>query len=174
MLDGLRIGSSPEHRVLFRLILTCCHPNTTTPSSERFRRSLEAWGPASQELLTKLKVGIVGLGSVGALAAEAMGRIGVHRLVLIDMDRIERHNLDRLLHAGPWDVGRYKVDLAAENLERAASHPFHELLVLPLSLRDSKAYRALADCDVILACADKPIARGPYESPCCLPPDPGN
>ena len=126
---------------------------------DRFRRSVETWGTGGQELLEQLKVGIVGLGSVGALAAESMGRMGVRRLVMIDMDRVERHNLDRLLNAGRWDVGRYKVDVAAEHLERTAAYPFHELVALPLSLRESRAYRSLADCDVILACADKPIAR---------------
>lgn len=128
-------------------------------SLERYRRSVEAWGLENQALLGQLKVGIVGLGSVGALAAEAMGRMGVRRLVLIDMDCVEPHNLDRLVNAGRWDIGRYKVHVAAEHLERTASHPFYELLALPLSLRESIAYRALADCDVILACADKPIAR---------------
>lgn len=126
---------------------------------DRFRRSMEAWGIAGQDILGQIKVGVVGLGSVGALAAEAMGRMGVRRLVLIDMDRIERHNLDRLVNAGRWDIGRYKVHVAAEHLERTAEEPFDELLALPISLRQSTAYRALADCDVILACADKPIAR---------------
>ena len=126
---------------------------------KRFRRSVEAWGRSGQELLSQLRVGIVGLGSVGALAAETMGRMGVRRLVLIDMDRVEEHNLDRLLHAGRWDIGRYKVHLAADNLERSASGLLRDLLVLPLSLRDRGAFRSLADCDVVLACADKPIAR---------------
>ena len=135
------------------------HSGTRRSSLERFRRSVEAWGAGGQELLGQLKVGIVGLGSVGALAAEAMGRMGIRQLVLIDMDRVEQHNLDRLVNAGRWDIGRYKVHVAAEHLERTASYPFHELLALPLSLRASSAYRALADCDVILACADKPIAR---------------
>ena len=134
-------------------------PGATKLSMERFRRSVEAWGVEGQEFLGKLKVGIVGLGSVGALAAEAMGRMGIQRLVLIDMDRVEQHNLDRLINAGRWDIGRHKVHVAAEHLERTASSPFHELVALPLSLRESSAYRALADCDVILACADKPIAR---------------
>lgn len=128
-------------------------------SASRYRRSIEAWGEAAQERLGQLRVGIVGLGSVGSLAAEAMGRIGIRRLVLIDMDRVECHNLDRLLHAGPWDIGRHKVHLAAEYLDRAASQPFLELQPVPLSLRESEAYRALANCDVILGCADKPIAR---------------
>ena len=134
-------------------------PTSTGRVLDRFRRSVETWGIGGQELLEQLRVGIVGLGSVGALAAEAMGRMGVRRLIMMDMDRVERHNLDRLLNAGRWDVGRYKVDVAAEHLERTAAYPFHELVALPLSLRDSRAYRSLADCDLILACADKPIAR---------------
>ena len=134
-------------------------PKGTKSSLERFRRSVEAWGVGGQELLGQLKVGIVGLGSVGALAAEAMGRMGIRRLVLIDMDHVERHNLDRLVNAGRWDIGRYKVHVAAEHLERTTSYPFDELVALPLTLRDPTAYRALADCDIILACADKPIAR---------------
>ena len=58
-----------------------------------------------------------------------------------------------------WDIGRYKVHLSAEHLERTTSHMFDELIAIPLSLRETSAYRALADCDVILTCADKPIAR---------------
>lgn len=135
------------------------HASLAELSAFRFRRSVEAWGTESQASLAALRVGIVGLGSVGALAAEIMGRIGVRRLVLVDMDRIEEHNLDRLLHAGRWDLGRYKVHLAAEHLERCADGALDELVVLPISLRKAKAYRALADCDVILGCADKPIAR---------------
>ena len=149
---------SPEHLTL-QANPQLHDPDGPSSPLERFRRSLEAWGVAGQERLGQLKIGIVGLGSVGALAAEAMGRMGIRQLVLIDMDRVEHHNLDRLIHAGRWDIGRYKVHLSAEHLERTASQPFHELLALPLSLRVSKAYRALADCDVILACADKPIAR---------------
>ena len=148
---------SPEH-LSFQTKSHSFRPDSAA-TLEGFRRSVEAWGVAGQELLGQLKVGIVGLGSVGALAAEAMGRMGIRRLVLIDMDRVEDHNLDRLIHAGRCDIGRYKVHLSAEQLERAAYHPYDELIVLPSSLRDSSAYRKLADCDVILACADKPIAR---------------
>ncbi len=155
--DSVRIVS-PE-RLSFQARPSRTSDQQSQTSSDRFRRSIEAWGTAGQELLGHLKVGIVGLGSVGALATEAIGRIGIRRVVLVDMDTVEHHNLDRLIHAGPSDVGRHKVHVAAENLERTASQPFHELHAIPTSLREQTAYRALADCDVILACADKPIAR---------------
>lgn len=149
---------SPK-RILLHINPQIAEADERESNFERYRRSIEAWGVAGQDIIGQIKVGIVGLGSVGALAAEAMGRMGVRRLVLVDMDRVERHNLDRLVNAGRWDIGRYKVHVAAEHLERTTEQPFIELLALPLSLRQSVAYRALADCDVILACADKPIAR---------------
>ena len=116
-------------------------------------------GTWARNSLVTCELGSLVLAASARLRLRLWGRIGVRRLVLIDMDRIEPHNLDRLLHAGPSDIERHKVHLAAECLERAASQPFLELYPLPLSLRDVRAYRALADCDVILACADKPIAR---------------
>lgn len=149
---------SPEHLSL----QTAPHLDTDGMdelATERFRRSLETWGTAGQELLGRLKVGIVGLGSVGSLAAETMGRMGLRRLVLVDMDRVEQHNLNRLIHAGPRDVGRYKVDVAGEVLRRTASAQLDELVTSPVSLRSVRAFRTLADCDVVLACADKPVAR---------------
>ena len=149
---------SPEHLV-YQMKPEANNSRSESVALERYRRSVEAWGVQGQELLGQLKVGIVGLGSVGALAAEAMGRMGIRRLVLVDMDRVEYHNLDRLIHAGRWDVGRYKVHLAAAQLERTASQPLDQLETYSISLREERAFRALADCDVILACADKPIAR---------------
>ena len=58
-----------------------------------------AWGPSFQRNIEALNVGVVGIGSVGSIAAEAFARIGVGSLTLIDGDRVEEHNLDRLLHA---------------------------------------------------------------------------
>lgn len=154
--NSVRVVSPDKLRISYKPQL---QDSTSTIPNERYRRSIEAWGTGSQELLGKLRVGIVGLGSVGALAAETIGRIGIQRMVLVDMDRIENHNLDRLIHAARSDIGRYKVTLAAENLERINDGALKELCVLPISLQNIRAYRALADCDVILGCADKPIAR---------------
>jgi tRNA A37 threonylcarbamoyladenosine dehydratase len=55
-----------------------------------------------------LRVGVIGGGSVGALA-----RTGVQRVRLIDFDAVERHNLDRLVHATRRDFGRPKVAVSA-------------------------------------------------------------
>jgi hypothetical protein len=88
---------------------------------ERFRRAVTVWGPETHSSLARLRIGIVGLGSVGALVAESLARMGLTRFVLIDYDRVEDHNLDRLVIATAVDIGRLKVEVARERIEAVAT-----------------------------------------------------
>ena len=75
--------------------------------TEVLRRTYDTWGSPIQSDISRLRVGIVGLGSVGSIVAEVMARIGIANITLIDPDRVEEHNLDRLLHAngvGHWQA----------------------------------------------------------------------
>lgn len=67
------------------------------------------------EHLARLRVGVVGAGSVGALVAEALARTGVQHIRLIDFDSVETVNRDRLLHTSGIDVylARSKVETLA-------------------------------------------------------------
>ncbi|MEV7762019.1 HesA/MoeB/ThiF family protein [Curtobacterium flaccumfaciens] len=70
--------------------------------------------------LAKESITIVGTGSIGSVAADALSRIGVGELHLVDPDRLLWHNVIRH-RLGPESVGRYKVDaLAASIAERDA------------------------------------------------------
>ena len=71
------------------------------------RRTFDTWGEKHQNNLARLKVGVVGLGSVGGIVAEAMARIGIGEIVLIDPDRIKEHNLDRLIYGKTRSLGVY-------------------------------------------------------------------
>ena len=126
---------------------------------EILRRTFDTWGRASQEDISRLRVGIVGLGSVGCIVAEAMARIGVAQVTLIDPDRVEEHNLDRLLYGTLSDLGKLKVDLAAQAIRRNSTAERVEVASLPLSVHDSAAYLAALDCDVLFSCVDRPVAR---------------
>ena len=50
------------------------HP---APRRDILRRTFDSWGTESQNTISRLRVGIVGLGSVGGIVAEALARIGV-------------------------------------------------------------------------------------------------
>ena len=127
--------------------------------SDRLRRTYETWGRQTQSDIERLHVAIVGLGSVGCVVAESMARIGVGKLTLVDPDRIEEHNLDRLLFASRADVGRKKVELARKAVLRSATAHRMRAVALPLSIHNRLAYRMVLDCDVIFSCVDRPVAR---------------
>lgn len=123
------------------------------------RRTFDTWGRESQNTISRLRVGIVGLGSVGSIVAEAMARIGVTQVTLIDPDKIEQHNLDRLLYGTVKDIGKKKVTVAARKMRRHATAEHIQITTLPVSVHDTTAYRAALDCDVLFSCVDKPVAR---------------
>ena len=123
------------------------------------RRTFDTWGRESQNTISRLKVGIVGLGSVGCIVAEAVARIGIAQVTLIDPDKVEEHNLDRLLYGTVQDIDKLKVDLAARAMRRNATAERIQITTLPVSVHDSAAYKAALDCDVLFSCVDRPVPR---------------
>jgi molybdopterin/thiamine biosynthesis adenylyltransferase len=126
---------------------------------ELFKRTISVWGPEIHADLTRLRVGVVGLGSVGALVAESLARMGFTRIVLIDFDHVETHNLDRLVIATEADVGSLKVDVARRRVQLVATADGVEVCAVPFSVAEEAGYRAALDCDVIFSCVDRPRAR---------------
>lgn len=66
--------------------------------------------------LQEAHVLIVGLGGVGAYAAEMIARAGVGELTIADADLVSESNINRQLIALHSTVGRSKVELVAERL----------------------------------------------------------
>ena len=122
-------------------------------------RTTDTWGVARQDDISRLHIGIVGLGSVGSMVAEALARIGVRRLTLIDPDKVELHNLDRLLYAGENDVGRRKVELVAQHVKRSATAQGFEVRAVPAPLERQCSYLEALDCDLLLSAVDRPLPK---------------
>ena len=136
--------------------------NHVDPVPERrqvLRRTYDTWGQDSQNKISRLRVGIVGLGSVGCIVAEAMARIGVANITLIDPDKVEEHNLDRLLYGTVKDIGRLKVELVSEAMRRNGTAERIRVYAWPTSVQNSEAYKAALDCDIIFSCVDRPLPR---------------
>jgi tRNA A37 threonylcarbamoyladenosine dehydratase len=72
---------------------------------------------------------VVGLGGVGAYAAEMLCRAGVGNLVLIDSDTVGESNLNRQLIALNSTIGKLKTDVLAERLKDI--NPAVNLVVVP-------------------------------------------
>jgi molybdopterin-synthase adenylyltransferase len=129
------------------------------PFREMFRRTATVWGERNHANLARLRVGIVGLGSVGSIVAETLARMGLHRFVLIDFDHLQAHNLDRILFADESQIGQLKVSLAADRMRAIGTASSVDVRAVPYSLAEEGGYQAALDCDVLFSCVDRPRAR---------------
>ena len=75
----------------------------------RYMRSLGTVGLEGQARLLRATVAVVGLGGLGGYVVEALARMGVGRLILIDGDVFEDHNLNRQVLSGEANLGMDKV-----------------------------------------------------------------
>jgi tRNA A37 threonylcarbamoyladenosine dehydratase len=89
-------------------------------------------GDEKMERLERAHVLVVGLGGVGAYAAEMMCRAGVGRLTLVDADSVQPSNINRQLPALHSTLGRNKVDILAERFRDI--NPEIEITAHPLFL----------------------------------------
>ena len=126
---------------------------------EMLKRTYSAWGEDKQNILGRLHCGVVGLGSVGAIVAESLARMGVQTISLIDFDSVKEHNLDRLVHATVDDIGRFKVELAGEHLCKHATADEVDARVHRKSVTRESGLAAALDCDVLFSCVDRPWPR---------------
>ena len=74
-------------------------------------RTILMFGDESVEKLAKANVLVVGVGGVGAYAAEMLVRSGVGEITIIDADDVSVTNINRQLIADNLSVGQPKVEL---------------------------------------------------------------
>ena len=120
---------------------------------------MAAWGQEAQNDLARLRVGIIGAGSVGGMVGEALARIGFEDVMVIDFDRVEEHNLDRLVYATRADIGRLKIEVTAEHLSARATADSCQIELVLGAVYEEEAFRAALDCDVLFSCVDRPWGR---------------
>jgi bacteriocin biosynthesis cyclodehydratase domain-containing protein len=114
-----------------------------TPASEYHRRIREA------------RVALLGVGGLGSWAAYALACCGVGELVLVDGDVVEESNFNRQILYRERDIGRPKVDAAAEALAEFDSAC--RLTAVPRRLEGVAAIREVIDgADFVVNAADWP------------------
>ena len=98
------------------------------------RTRLLLGGNAVDRLAAK-HVLVVGLGGVGAYAAEMLARAGVGRFTLVDADEVKPSNINRQLIATHSTIGQAKCELVQKRL--ADIHPDCRTNTLPLFVEEA-------------------------------------
>ena len=162
--DGRMIGRTVDDNGHFRP-LSCINvvgddlsfwPSGNHPVAvpEFGRRVAQTFGSGTYDRLRNLRIGVVGCSGTGSPLIEQLARNCVGTLVLVDPDRVEEKNLNRMLNATMEDAqrGRFKVDVAARAISRMGLGTVVE--TYPRNLFDSDTVRAVASCDVVFGCMD--------------------
>ena len=133
---------------------------------ERYARHLvlaEVGGPGQQRLKAA-RVGLIGLGGVGAPAALYLAAAGVGALRLIDDDTVALSNLQRQIAFDSSDLGRPKVEAGAGAL--TALNPHVRIETVAERLDGRNAARLLEGCDVIIDGTDDFATRFAVNAAC--------
>jgi hypothetical protein len=118
------------------------------------QRHTQLFGSGTTRRLREMSVAVIGCSGTGSPIVEQLARLGVGRLVLVDPDRVEEKNLNRILNATREDayLKRPKVEVMARGI---ASMGFDtELEIIPENLATPRAVKAVAECDVVFGCMD--------------------
>ena len=99
-------------------------------------------GTDKMNRLRKAHVLVVGVGGVGAYAAEMLCRAGVGEMTIIDADTVNVTNINRQLPATHATLGRLKVEVLAERLRDI--NPDLKLQVLPTYLKEEEVVSLLS------------------------------
>lgn len=105
-------------------------------SKEWLERTSLLLGDEKLEILRRANVLVVGLGGVGAYAAEMIARSGVGRITIADADTVSTTNINRQLIALHSTIGKQKAELMAERLRDI--NPEVELTVVNRFIKDDE------------------------------------
>jgi adenylyltransferase/sulfurtransferase len=128
--------------------------------------SLPEVGAAGQERLRQARILIVGVGGLGSPAALYLAAAGVGTLGLVDFDRVAESNLQRQVLFQQADIGRPKLEAAAERLR--AAHPRLEIEPHAVRLERSNALDIVRRYDVVLDGSDNLPTRYLVNDACVL------
>ena len=126
----------------------------TLEESRYARQELITWW--DQDALRRSKVLVVGAGALGNEIVKNLAMLGVGRIDIVDMDRIERSNLARAAMFRDTDEGRFKAEVlaaAARDLNPEVTATAHTVSVMTLGLG------FIAGFDLVIAGLDNREAR---------------
>ena len=133
---------------------------------DRFSRQvmLEEIGYQGQLKLKNSKVCVVGTGGLGHPIISRLSAMGVGTLRIVDRDVIELSNLHRQTMFDEDDVGKVKVEVAANKLKKL--NPDCKIEALAISVNDYTALEVVEGCDVVIDALDSVNARYALNKAC--------
>jgi hypothetical protein len=128
------------------------HSNCRSPGFAQ--RHVQLFGEGPIRRLQEMAIAVVGCSGTGSPVIEQLARLGVGRLVIVDPDKVEEKNLNRILNSTREDASfqRLKVDVLKRAIDAMGLST--EVETFAQDIRNPEALKAVAECDVIFGCVD--------------------
>jgi molybdopterin/thiamine biosynthesis adenylyltransferase len=118
----------------------------------RYQRNRKALSVVDQLTLFRSSVAVIGCGGLGGYVVEELARLGVGRIVVIDPDVFEEHNLNRQLYSSPANLGQAKVEAALKRVNDI--NPAVTLVPIPAAFSPENGAELLGGCQVAVDALD--------------------
>ena len=140
----------------------------TNEEIQRYSRHLimPEVGMEGQLKLKQAKVLMIGTGGLGAPLGLYLAAAGVGRIGIVDFDTVDVTNLQRQVIHGTKDIGRPKLDSAAERM--ADINPHVEIVKYETALSSENALDIIKDYDVVVDGTDNFPTRYLVNDACVL------
>ncbi|GBD03789.1 putative adenylyltransferase/sulfurtransferase MoeZ [bacterium HR19] len=127
---------------------------------------LDEVGGEGQKKLLSASVFIAGTGGLGVPAAMYLVAAGVGRIAIADFDKVDLSNLQRQVLYYTEDVGKPKVEVAAEKLRKI--NPDVEVVPINEKISASNVMDLIKDYDIVLDGSDNFSARYVISDSCVI------
>jgi adenylyltransferase/sulfurtransferase len=121
-------------------------------------------GMEGQQKLQDAHVAIIGAGGLGSPVAMYLASAGVGQLTIVDDDNVELSNLQRQLLHTDNDIGRRKVDSAADTLQTI--NPGARINTVAARLDESQLRQLAGEADILVDASDNFVTRFAINAAC--------
>lgn len=125
---------------------------------EHLKRQEAAFGAPFNLKMNSLRAAVIGVGGTGSPLATLLARCGIGELVVIDGDKLEKTNMNRVRGYNKNDIGNYKAKALSDYIDSFGLDA--NITYITSQLEESpEAIDMLSSCDVVFGCTDDNIGR---------------
>jgi proteasome lid subunit RPN8/RPN11 len=131
------------------------YSNLTAEGAPDFAAShAQIFDEGTIERLGRLSVAVIGCSGTGSPVIEQFVRLGVGEVVIIDDDRVETRNINRILNSTMEDAikMRFKTEVIGDSIERIGIGT--RVIRVNANLWSPEVVRIVGQCDVVVGCMD--------------------
>jgi len=119
---------------------------------KRFLKNVGVLSEEGQKKLLATTVAVVGVGGIGGFLIEGLARLGVKKIIAVDMDTFDETNLNRQILSNINNLGKYKVFEAEKRVKEINPNVYLEPIKEKAYLDNLEIF--LLDADYIFDATD--------------------